>query len=260
MNLFSDKSSVFITFHKVFITCRAAIHHVRRPLFFLFAAFILLIAFLFSVPTFVSTSLVTGQLESAFTRILQRPVTLERLQWSWLGGITLSGLEIAEDPNFSQTPLLSLGQLQLSYSPAELFSKKLVLRVELNGLSGQMITDQAGQNNIKTLLTAFAGPEKPDKKTIPPAERKPILLPLDVQAHILLDGISLQVIDQVQNRRVLLLDVSLRLDVPSLLKEPVKLQFDAPYLRFNEGEPVSIGLNVTAASLFQADHAYPALK
>lgn len=231
----------------------------RRLLPWLTFALALLIIFILLVPTLVSTPMVVSRLEIAATKAVGRPVTLKQLRWSWLNGLSLSDLEIAEDSRFGDVPLLRLKKLRLSYDPVELFSRTLALEVDVSGLAGRMITDGQGRNNIDTLLAGLGGPEKkkseleekPDDRT----KDVPLILPLDVRAHLLFDDISFQLIDEVQNRRVSLKDFSLHLDVPSLLREPLELDIQAPHLSCNEEMLEPISLNLSLAGLFRADNS-----
>ena len=235
---------------------KSFIRFFRRSLFLLTCLLIPLIIFLLLLPTLVSTPPVISRLQIAAGSSLGRSVILKDLQWSWLKGITLSGLEIAEDPHFGDQPLLRLNKLRVSYTLAELFSDTLALEVEVSGLAGRMITDGEGRNNIDSLLGALVGAGKTDKEKEPVArdEEGPLALPLDIQARILLDDISFEMRDERQNLHLSVEDFSLHLEVPSLLHQPVELEVKAPRVLVNENRLEPISLHFFLADLFQNDN------
>jgi uncharacterized protein involved in outer membrane biogenesis len=63
--------------------------------------------------------------EKQVTKAIYRPIQLDVLRWHWPGSIQIEGLRIADDPAFSNHPLLTLKTLSLAVNPFELLNRTL---------------------------------------------------------------------------------------------------------------------------------------
>ncbi len=192
---------------------------------------IFLVALLvFLLPRFVSTDWAKKKMEGYATRAIHRPVGIHNLSWTWGGGIRLEGLEIQDDPAFSDRPILSLKQFLLSIDFHQLMERRLVVAAELEGGYVNLIRKKDGITNLESLLSGVTQPSAPppEPKQKSPAAGNIFPPPVrDIQARLSLSNISLQMDDREQHRNFLVTDVSFLLDVPSLAHKPIDLSFSA---------------------------------
>ncbi|MBW2609118.1 MAG: hypothetical protein JRC68_02100 [Deltaproteobacteria bacterium] len=190
--------------------------------------FALLGASLYFLPGLISTEWFRQRVEHQAFQIIQRPTHIEKLHWTWSRGILLRGLQIADDPAFSDRPLIRIEHASLTVDLMELFRRRLVFDLELKGLDAGLVRNPDGQTNIDLLLNTIGGPEKPKPEPGPKKQRSryPALI-FDIQGRIQLSDASIQVKDHAQDHVILVRDISLLLEVPSLLQKPVNLTITA---------------------------------
>ena len=192
---------------------------------------ILLAALLvFLLPRLVSTDWAKEKIQIYAAKAIHRPIHMQNLSWTWDGGILLEGLEIDDDPSFSDKPILSFNRFLLSVNYRQLLERRLAIIMELGGAHVNLIKNKGGLTNLDNLLSGISqsptSPPKPEQKR----SATPNLFPppvRDIQARIRLDNLSLRMDDREQGRHFLVKDGSFLLDVPSLARKPINVSFAA---------------------------------
>ena len=194
------------------------------------AAILLLTLLLILLPQFVSTQWTRNKVEMYASRAINRSIQVQDLSWTWDKGILLEGLEIDDDPSFSEKPIISLKRFFLSVNFRQLLKQRLVVLVDLEDAHLNLIKKKDGLTNLESLLSAI----KPSPESHPEPEQKnstaePILPSQvhDIQARLNVNNVTLKIDDREQNRIFLIHDASFLLDVPSLIHEPIDLSFSA---------------------------------
>ena len=191
----------------------------------LFALILLLVALLL-VPSIVSTQWSKAQLEDQASQMIHRPVRIGALHWTWNRGISLKGLEIADDPHFSHKPIASIDRILIDVNIPQLAHGKLAFNLEVEGLHCHLIRDKNGQTNFGLLLSSLTPPKEPLPISAP-EDRRPtpsFTLPLDLNGRVSMDKISIDIEDRAQEHLLSIHDASLLLDIPSLTEKPIQLQ------------------------------------
>ncbi|MBW1805613.1 MAG: hypothetical protein JRJ06_04470, partial [Deltaproteobacteria bacterium] len=176
------------------------------------------------LPSLVSTEYFRHQLEKRAFQILQRPVHVEQLSWSWSAGILLKGLKVSDDSFFSSRPLVSLDRVLLTVDFRQFLRRRLVFDLELEGLDFSLIRNPEGQTNVELLL---ARPGTPGREKVDLGKREPriipLAVPLDVSGRVRIGDVSVQVHDRMHDRVLSIHDISFLLEFPSILSEPVTM-------------------------------------
>ncbi len=190
----------------------------------------LLALLIFLLPQAVSTQWVREKAVEYATQTIQRPVRIQHLSWTWKGGILVEGLEIDDDPAWSDSPILAFRSFLVSIDFRQLLKRRLAVDAALKGVRCSLIKAKDGATNLESLLSGISRPSAPPSE---PKEKSPEagrLIPppiQDIQLRVSLDDMTLRVDDREQNRTVLVTDASFLLDVPSLVSKPVTLSFSA---------------------------------
>ena len=190
----------------------------------------LLALLVFLLPRFVSTKWAKEKVELYATRVIHRSLNIQNLSWTWDRGILLEGLEIGDDPAFSDKPILTFKHFLLSINFRQLMERRLVVVAELDGAHVTLIRKKDGLTNLESLLSGISRSSEPapdDPRKSSPAQTIPPPPLRDIQAQVNLNNISLQIDDLEKNRTFLLHNASFLLDVPSLAHKPIDLSFSA---------------------------------
>lgn len=166
----------------------------------------------------------TRQLEKS----LGRPVEIRELDWTWADGIHIAGIRIADHPDFSDGPLVSAARARLDIQYRQLFSRCLSFTFLLQKPEVRLIRDESGRINLLHFLeTLGPAPGEPEKKSPKePSEEpseEPFTLPLNVKTDIHLADGALGFSDEKTDTRYGIENLDIRLRVPSLASEPVRL-------------------------------------
>jgi len=178
------------------------------------------------LPTIVSTDrfhrLITEQLE----RSLNQPVHIRKIDWTWTRGLTISGLNIAGLPDFSDKPLISLSRAHLVIRLPDLLKRRLNFTFLLENPEIHLVRDESGRLN---LTEAFAGAEAEAKapEPEPEAPKSAFALPLDIKTDIHLADIYVSFQDLQTNQRYTLKNGDVRLKAPSIIERPLQASIDA---------------------------------
>jgi hypothetical protein len=198
-----------------------------RLLYIMFILILLLGAILFFLPTLVSTEGFKQLLERRATLLLHRHVQLEKLDWTWSGGIELKGLKIDDDPDFSTRPIISVESLSLKTDLSQLLKTCLDFDLSIKGLNAELIRNPDGRTNLEALLANLKGMEKQEQETrLKESGDFSLSLPFDINGHVLLEETSLQMNDHIRDRNFMARDITLLLDVPSIREQAVTLNLN----------------------------------
>ena len=197
------------------------------------AAACLALAFL---PRLASTDWARQHLTMQLEKSLGRPVEIRELDWTWADGIHIAGIRIADHPDFSRGPMVTAARARLDIQYRQLFSRCLNFTFLLQNPELRLIRDKSGRINLlhflETLGPAPQPPEpgqpgKPEKKpSKEPSEEpseEPFTLPLNVKTDIHLADGALDFADEKTETHYRVENLDIRLRVPSLAREPVRL-------------------------------------
>ena len=207
------------------------------------------------LPTAVSTDRGHDFIREKISTALDRPVEIQRLQWSWAGGIMISHLTIPDLPEFSKNSLAALENVKLSINIKKLLHRQVDLEFLVSGLTVNVIKTGSGALNVNTLLKKNVEPEKPpaplnkekpEKKSGKTA-KKPFTLPSllkDMSADIRLTGINLCYDDQAKAKNYRIKNFEIHVSAPSLKSEPIRLELNTDILVNENAIP---GSTITAS-------------
>ncbi|MEW6488295.1 MAG: hypothetical protein AB1578_10355, partial [Thermodesulfobacteriota bacterium] len=184
---------------------------------------------------------------------LGRPVELGELRLRWSGHLLLRELRVADLPEFSPGPLLSLELLEVRVDPWALLRSRLHLDVALAGLRVRVVRDAAGRTNLEALAgeaPTSGPPEAPPPRREPAAPGPPLR---ETSVRVRAEGIGLEVEDRSSGREAALGDASLRLDLPAL-GAPLTAAFSGS-LAVDGGEPLAIGADLAVERYWGPDGA-----
>ena len=202
---------------------------------------------LISLPAIVSTAAVKGYLERYSAAFLTRGLRIDKLSWSWNGGIVMKHILVEDDPSFSGQPVILIEHASVRPGFGGLLGRRLVLDVEVDGIHFNYIRHGNGKSNLDTLLRLsekIPEEEKKAEETSPPKAIQGdgrISIPMDIVAKIHLDGIFLSADDRISQKHIELDNGSVHLDIPSVYQHPVTLNVNAG-VRINRNDPIPIRL------------------
>ncbi|MBC2716234.1 MAG: hypothetical protein HF978_13075 [Desulfobacteraceae bacterium] len=245
---------------KKFRTFRWLIKLFKYSAIFLISLILLVSLILVFLPTAVSTDWSNQFIQSQISDALDRPVRIEKIDWSWKDGILISKLLIPDSPGFSEDSLVSLEHTKLKINVKRLLHRELNLEFLLKDLDIHIIKDSSGHLNIETLAKKKSSEDKPpaprktDDEKKDKKEKKPFVLPLDVSADIRLKGINLFYDDQVKSEKYIVKDLEITLKAPSVKTSPVDLAIGMDVQVNDQTIPRST-LVASVKNLFDADGA-----
>jgi len=187
---------------------------------------ILIITLLLVLPPLLSSDFAKEKAAVYLAQYLQRPVSIDKLSFSWRKGLVISDVNIK---NKDHSPFFNLLDLKLIISWTDLIIGKINIQtLAINGIEAILIRDESGKTNISDLLET---------------ETAIITLPaLFLDAH-LKEG-KFTFIDKRLKTTTRIEDLSLDLSVPSLT-DPISVFLRANAI-LNNNPPESIELIGTA--------------
>ena len=187
------------------------------------------------LPRLVSTEWFRNRFEQQASQSLDRAVQVESLTWTWSRGIILEGVRIADEPDFSDKPMLELGYAHLFVDVGSLLRRKILFDIDLDGLSARLIRSSDGRTNLERLLAKFQPFEKKAPEPFQPSEEKAPEFPGEdwrtltfeapkvVEGHVRLKNLSLLYEDRLRGSTLKADEGSLQLDIPSM-DQPIELK------------------------------------
>ncbi|MFU8857798.1 MAG: hypothetical protein ACNA8S_12450 [Deferrisomatales bacterium] len=168
------------------------------------------------LPSLLSSGWFRGLAAGRASEALGRPVVVEALRLAWSGRLLVEGLQVADLPEFSPEPLLTLDRLDLSLAPWGLLRSRLRVEAELSGLRVRLVRNEAGGTNLEALAGPPPGPapEDPSRPREPGRAAGPF--PREVSVRFRVDGAALEVEDRAAGRQAALREVAVYLDLPAL--------------------------------------------
>ena len=139
------------------------------------------------LPRLASTDWARQNLTMQLEKSLGRPVEIRELDWTWADGIHISGIRIADHPDFSKAPLVTAARARLDIQYRQLFSRCLSFTFLLLNPEVRLIRDKSGRINLLHLLeTLEPAPQAPDSREKPAEEPsgKLFTLPLNIRFYI----------------------------------------------------------------------------
>ncbi len=240
---------------------------------FIISLILLASVILVILPTAVSTDWSHRFIQDKISDALDRPVAVEKLDWSWSDGIIINKLAIPDLPEFSKNSLVSLEHVALKINVKRLLHRELNFEFLLNDLDVNIIKNSSGTLNIETLgqkdLTPKKPPalpekdeipenkpdEKPDeKKTSEKKEKKPFVLPIEISGTIGFTGINLFYDDREKSETYKVKDLEITLDAPSVKTAPINLAVGTVIIVNDQTIPRAT-INASLKNLFNANGA-----
>lgn len=238
----------------------------------IFAGLILLTAVCVLVlPHVVSSRAFKDRMETMLTDILDHSVNIENIDWTWRRGIAISGIQLKDNPDFSDEVMLAVRDIGLKIEWSRLIKGRLVFDAHIAGPSIHIIRAADGRINIvdgfakADPLAEPAEKKDPAVKDAPPvkdtppetpkpekkagAASKPFVLPIDITGTFELTDLSLVLDDHEAERHIAVTDAGLRLDLPSLKKAPIRLSLHVDISVDHEAVPRS-AISAMVSGLF----------
>jgi len=197
----------------------------------------LLVGSLLLLPKLVSTSAFKEYAENLTGKVLTRKVRIDTLEWSWSDGIAMENIFMEGDPSFSEKPIFFIKNVGIKVQIREVLKGRLAIDVMIAGINFNYIREENGRTNLETLFPPQKADAKPDVRdeetlTQQPLSKKRVgdfsfSVPLDINAKIHLDRISLSADDRRSKRQLDINNGSIHFDMPSLYYIPVTLNVDA---------------------------------
>ncbi len=189
----------------------------------------LLVSLFITLPALVSTQWFRETVQTQLSSSLKRPVRIDAIFWTWNDGINIEGLEIPDDPDYSDAPLFRMERARILLRPWDIIRERVFLEVDSQNTILRVVRNPDGTTNIEALIADIIPETVPEEPAEPEPEKEsgPIRLPLDLQGSIRLTGISILAQDRVTGRSAEITDAGLRLDFPSLLTQTVRMEMGA---------------------------------
>ncbi len=184
----------------------------------LFALLAILVLTIYYLPNTLSSKWFRSRLEAKASRILQRPVHIEGLRWTWSDGISVHSFRIDNDPAFSNEPLFDIRTIVLKINLTDLFRWRLNVDLGIEGLNLRVIRNKNGLTNIGTLLSALPAraPKEPEPAKTPDEWLKfSFSLPFEVQTRVTIKDMAIRIKDRSQGRTLTLANASLSAKISS---------------------------------------------
>ncbi|MBW1678589.1 MAG: hypothetical protein JRJ08_00345 [Deltaproteobacteria bacterium] len=198
---------------------------------------ILVIALFLALPPLLSSDFGRKKVAAYLAENLQKPVSIDKLSFSWRKGLGVSGLNIN---NKDQSPFLKLRDFRLIISWPALAARKIAIQtLNINGIELIIIRDKSGRTNISDLLEP-SEKEAPSKEE---AEFPPKAFPALFLEAQLKDG-HFTFIDQRLDTTTRIKDLTADLSIRSLT-EPIKFLLKGSIV-LNNKTPEPIELTGTA--------------
>lgn len=212
----------------------------------MFAGLILLAAVcLMALPHAVSSKWFKHRLEAIMEDTIKHGVDFKDIGWSWRRGITVSGVTLRDHPDFSDEILAAVDHISLKIEWIRLIRGRLVFDVRIVAPRINIIRTADGRINIvdgfaksdpKAQLAAkddaATGDISFEKETLPAESKpvkqaefpvKPFSLPVDIAGRFELIDFSLVLDDRRVGRHIAITNAGIRLDLPSVKTEAIRL-------------------------------------
>lgn len=229
------------------------------------------------LPYAASSTVFKDRLESILEDHLKHAVGLEKIDWSWRHGITVSGVTVGDHPDFSDENLAAVSRIGLEIDWIRLIRGRFVFDARIIGPRINIIRMADGRINI---VDGFAGTdasvrpetkdhleqgdrppvtEAPREKETSPDETqtqkqagsrsRPFSLPVDISGTFELTGFSLILDDREAGRHIAVTNADFRLDLPSIKTEAIRLTLHADLSVDHEPVPGCL-VSITIFDLF----------
>jgi hypothetical protein len=190
-----------------------------------------------ALPTVLSSDFARQKIEHSLSRELQKPVSIEKIEFSWSEGIAVSNfVSVNED----QTPFITLPSLKLLLSWPSLLSGKLdIVTLDVKGIDVTITRGGKDRTVVSDVPEAVSQDVLPTKVAEPSGGGLP-----DLFLNARIEDGNFSFIDKLRNTVTRIRNLNADIDLPSL-NEPLNLALKADVL-LNDNPPESIELSGTA--------------
>ena len=116
---------------------------IKAALGFFIFVLVVCITVVLVLPTVLSSDFARQKIEHSLSRELQKPVSIEKIQFSWSEGLAVTNFKSV---NEDQTPFISLSALKLLLSWPSLLSGKLdIVTLDIKGIDVIITRDKDGK-------------------------------------------------------------------------------------------------------------------
>lgn len=198
------------------------------------------------LPMLISSSWFKQIVSKQASQSLEHPVQIQDLSFAWSDGLRLQGLRLNPGQGSDQKELLTLNLLNIRPKWGDLLKKRFSIAIELIGLDLRFVRYKTGQTNWDFLLKKAEKkpvPKEPSGQLIPGAIK--FKLPIDLGCQIRMDELSFQATDLTTDQKLVLNNLSLSLDMPSLKNKPIMAKAKAKgTINGQPIPPVELDLNI----------------
>ncbi len=177
--------------------------------------------FLFIFPPFLTFEFVETGIEKSSKKLLNIPLVIDDIQYTWPGGLQILGFEISGDPD----TVLHIDEIGFNLSIPDVFPGKIDFHLLVKGIAFHFLRDADGKTNLDFLMTSQNTKEKVSQVE---AENRtataPFSLPIDLGIKIELRNFVISAKDQITDKNVLIENGLFLLDSPSLLSRETNLK------------------------------------
>ncbi len=210
---------------------------------------LLLITSILTLPSLVSTKWFKNIAQETINKHINRPVTIEGFNWSWMDGLRITGVALKDDPIFSAHPIFYLKEASLKIQFGDIWSGRVGADIYADSIDIRMVRNSEGETSLDHLFSI----SKPDDIQKEEIEKKinpgigfsefSFSLPIDVKSNIRFRNISFFLDDQMLNRKMALKNGTVELQIPSLFFKPVKMLASGAVMIDNlEPSPFNVSL------------------
>jgi hypothetical protein len=233
----------------------------------LFAGLILLVALvLMFLPYAVSSPAFQSRLVSLLEDKLDHGIHYDAIDWSWRRGITVTGLSIHDHPDFSEAILASAHHIYIDIEWSRLINGTLAFAVRIVEPRITIIRTPDGRVNIADGFRRPSSETPAEEKENDAAEKqrpaaedgrpgkddsKAFSLPVDIAGTFEVIDLSVVLDDRQAGRRIAVTDAGIRLALPSVRNDAIRLDMGLDISVDHEALPRS-SLSAVVVDLFDA--------
>lgn len=213
---------------------------------------LILTTILFSLPAAISSAYFRQWLENRLAVVLKRPLRIEAIDWKWPARIAFHNVTLTDFTPIPETPLITVGDIELSLFPGELPRRRLGAHIVVDGVTLRIRRREDGRTNLDLFFADLTRTQP--KKDAEPARDKTSLFPdlktmvfespLDIWADFRLTGLNAEIQDQRPEQRLKLDDGELHLDMPDLFSQPIYLRSTGTLTAGGHSWPLRLSLRV----------------
>jgi len=231
----------------------------QKILFFIFIFCLFIcsssIYFFFLLPSVVSSKLVETMIEKNVKNVVNIPLEIGDIQFSWSGGLRIRGIDIHGNQLYSQDTILHIDEIAFNILYPAFFRGKIDFQIFVNKMAFHFFRDSDGKTNVDTLMTSQITKKKESPhETTQKTETASFSLPFDIGAKIDIKDMVISAEDQVTNKHLLIENGFFHLNAPSIQSQAIHLNLYMG-IALNDRKLPPIELMLTVANIIDPETA-----